>query len=215
MDLEVKDCGKEAYEMQLYGFSSRTVCECVSSIALDRIIEVTELLQKSLLQKFPQLEMVIQSTTQQFLAESINAAIQQLKKHVSLAVDEFLAIPSCVLLPEDVPQSTQYNKEDEQLLDREIEQLEMRAKRACFVEACLRKEIEGQENVKTVESELKDLEQLYNEDEITKLSLHNLYSKIIKVVEDVKAMKRYEKTCFELPQQMFDEDDMAYIFQKL
>jgi hypothetical protein len=86
---------------------------------------------------------------------------------------------------------------------------------ACFVEACLRKEIEGQENVKTVESELKDLEQLYNEDEITKLSLHNLYSKIIKVVEDVKAMKRYEKTCFELPQQMFDEDDMAYIFQKL
>jgi hypothetical protein len=35
------------------------------------------------------------------------------------------------LLPEDVPQSTQYNKEDEQLLDREVEQLEKRAKRVC------------------------------------------------------------------------------------
>lgn len=52
---------------------------------------------------------------------------------LQLAVDEFLAIPSCVLLPEDVPQSTQYNKEDEQLLDKEIEQLEMRAKRVCSI----------------------------------------------------------------------------------
>jgi len=56
----------------------------VYSIALDRIEEVTELLQKSLLQKFPQSEMVIHSTTQQFLTESLNAAIQQLKKHVSV-----------------------------------------------------------------------------------------------------------------------------------
>ena len=30
-----------------------------------------------------------------------------------------------------MPQSTQYNKEDEQLLDKEIQQLEMRAKRVC------------------------------------------------------------------------------------
>jgi hypothetical protein len=54
----------------------------VHSIALDRIEEVTELLQKSLLQKFPQSERVIHSTTQQFLTESLSAAIQQLKKHV-------------------------------------------------------------------------------------------------------------------------------------
>jgi hypothetical protein len=51
---------------------------------LERIEEVTELLQKSLVQKFPQSEMVIHSATQQFLTESINAAIQQLKKHVSV-----------------------------------------------------------------------------------------------------------------------------------
>jgi hypothetical protein len=54
----------------------------VYSIALDRIEEITELLQKTLLQKFPQSEMVICSTTQQFLTESLNAAIQLLKKHV-------------------------------------------------------------------------------------------------------------------------------------
>jgi len=54
----------------------------VYGIALDRIEEVTELLQKSLLQTFPQSQMVIHSTTQQFLTESRNAAIQQLKKHV-------------------------------------------------------------------------------------------------------------------------------------
>ena len=30
-----------------------------------------------------------------------------------------------------MPQSTQYNKEDEQLLDLEIQQLELRAKRVC------------------------------------------------------------------------------------
>jgi hypothetical protein len=56
----------------------------VYSIALDRIKEVTELLQKFLVQKFPQSESVIQSTTQQFLTESLNAAIQQLEKHVSV-----------------------------------------------------------------------------------------------------------------------------------
>jgi hypothetical protein len=56
----------------------------VYSIALDRFEEVTELLQKSLLQKFPQSEMVIPSTTQQILTESLNAAVQQLKKHVSV-----------------------------------------------------------------------------------------------------------------------------------
>lgn len=52
---------------------------------------------------------------------------------LQLAVDELLAIPSGVLLPEDVPQSTQYNKEDEQILDKEIQQLEMRAKRVCSI----------------------------------------------------------------------------------
>jgi len=56
----------------------------VYSIALDRIEEVTELLQKSLIQKFPQSERVIHSTKQQFLTESLNAAIQRLKKHVSV-----------------------------------------------------------------------------------------------------------------------------------
>lgn len=83
------------------------------------------------------------------------------------------------------------------------------------MEACLKKEIEVQEKVKTMESELKDLEQLYNEDEINKLSSHNLHSKIIKIVEDIKVMKSYEKTCFEFPHKMCDEDDIAYIFQKL
>jgi hypothetical protein len=56
----------------------------VYSVALDRIKEVTELLQKSLVQKFPQSESVIQPTTRQFLTESLNAATQQLKKHVSV-----------------------------------------------------------------------------------------------------------------------------------
>jgi len=83
------------------------------------------------------------------------------------------------------------------------------------MEACLKKEIEVQEKLKTMESELKDLEQLYNEDEINKLSSYNLHSKIIKIVEDIKVMKSYEKTCFEFPQKMCDEDEIAYIFQKL
>jgi hypothetical protein len=83
------------------------------------------------------------------------------------------------------------------------------------MEACLRKEIEVQEKVKTVESELKDLEQLYNEDEINKLSSHNLQSTIIKIVEEIKTMKSYEKVCFEFPQQMCYDDDIAHIFQKL
>ncbi|PNF25992.1 hypothetical protein B7P43_G06384 [Cryptotermes secundus] len=177
--------------------------------------EATELMHQCLLQKLPQSETAIQSATEQFLKESTNAAVQQLK-HVSLAVDEFLSIPSYVLLPEDVPQSTQYTKEDEQLLDEEMEQLIARAKRACFMEACLRKEIEVQQKVKTVESEFKELEQLYLEDEIRKLSAHSLHSKISKTVEVTKTMKSYEKTCFEFPQQISDEDnDIADIFKKL
>jgi hypothetical protein len=48
-----------------------------------------------------------------------------------LAVDEFLSVPSHVLLPEDVSQSTQYTRADEQRLDEEMEQLEARAKRVC------------------------------------------------------------------------------------
>ena len=82
------------------------------------------------------------------------------------------------------------------------------------MEACLKKEIEVQEKVKTLESELKDLEQLYNEDEINKLSSHNLHSKITKIVEEIKVMKSYEKTCFEFPQKVCD-DEIAYIFRKL
>jgi hypothetical protein len=87
---------------------------------------------------------------------------------------------------------------------------------ACFMEACLRKEIEVQQKVKTMESELKELEQLYFEDEIRNLSAHDLHSKINKIVEVTKAMKSYEKTCFEFPQEISDEDyDIADIFQKL
>jgi hypothetical protein len=84
------------------------------------------------------------------------------------------------------------------------------------MEACLRKEIEVQQKVKTVESELKELEQLYHENEVNKLSAHDLYSKISKIVEITKAMKSYERTCLELPQQTSDEDnDIANKFQKL
>lgn len=50
---------------------------------------------------------------------------------LQLAVDEFFAIPSFVLLPEDLPQITQYTKEDEQQIDKEIKQLDTRAKRVC------------------------------------------------------------------------------------
>jgi hypothetical protein len=84
------------------------------------------------------------------------------------------------------------------------------------MEACLRKEIEVQKKVKTVESELKELEQLYLEDEIRKLSAHDLHSNISKIAEATKVLKSYEKTCFEFPQQISDEDnDIADIFQKL
>jgi exonuclease I len=67
-----------------------------------------------------------------------------------------------------------------------------------------------------VESEFKDLEQLYLEDEIRKLSAHDLHSNISKTVEVTRAIKIYEKTCFEFPEQISDEDnDIADIFQKL
>lgn len=82
------------------------------------------------------------------------------------------------------------------------------------MEACLKKEIEVQKKVKTLESELRDLEQLYNEDEINKLSSHNLHSKITKIVEDIKVMKNYEKTCVKFPQKVCD-GEIAYIFRKL
>jgi hypothetical protein len=60
---------------------------------------------------------------------------------LQLAVDEFFAIPSCVLLPEDLPQIAQYTKEDEQQLDKEIKQLEVRAKRVCSNTVMLRTNI--------------------------------------------------------------------------
>lgn len=50
---------------------------------------------------------------------------------LQLAVDEFFAIPSYLLLQEDSQQITQYTKEDEEQLDKEIKQLEARAKRVC------------------------------------------------------------------------------------
>lgn len=80
------------------------------------------------------------------------------------------------------------------------------------MEACLKKETEVQQQVKTMESELKELEQLYHD----KLSAHDLHSKISKIVEDTKAMKSYEKACFEFPQQTYDEkSNIAERFQKL
>jgi hypothetical protein len=84
---------------------------------------------------------------------------------------------------------------------------------ACYMKACLKKELEVQEKVKTMESQLKDLEQLYNEDKINELSSHNLLSKIRKIVEDIKVMKSYEKTCFESSQKICDGDKIARIFQ--
>jgi hypothetical protein len=84
------------------------------------------------------------------------------------------------------------------------------------MEAYLKKELEVQQKVKAMASELKELEQLYHEDKIRELSAHDLHSKINKIVEVTIAMKSYEKTCFEFPQQISDEDsDIADIFQRL
>lgn len=82
--------------------------------------------------------------------------------------------------------------------------------------ACLKKEIEVQQQVNRMESELKELEELYREDEKDELLSHDLHSKISKIVEFTKTIKSYEKTCFEFPQQTHDEEsDIADRFQKL
>lgn len=87
---------------------------------------------------------------------------------------------------------------------------------ACFMVACLKKEIEVQQQVNRIESELKELEELYREDEKDELLSHDLHSKISKIVEFTKTIKSYEKTCFEFPQQTHDEEsDIADRFQKL
>jgi hypothetical protein len=84
------------------------------------------------------------------------------------------------------------------------------------MEACLKKEIEVQQQVKTKESELKELEQLFLEDEIDELLANDLHSKISKIVEDTKTMKSFKKACIEFPQQTYDEEsDIADRFQKL
>jgi hypothetical protein len=86
---------------------------------------------------------------------------------------------------------------------------------ACVMEACLKKEIEAQQQVKTMELGLKELEPLYH-DEINELSTRDLHYKISKIVEDTNAIKSCEKACFEFPQWQYDEeDDIANRFQKL
>ncbi|XP_069684275.1 protein MIS12 homolog isoform X2 [Periplaneta americana] len=186
MDRNHDNCLKEAYELQLYNFSTQTVLD-LQSIVIDNIQCKTKELEDKLIQNLQTQHSAIKSAISALETESITCAEERLKQLPSV-IDEYFAIPCNVLLPEDAPQRKQYSEQDEWLLDCEINNLETRAKRAYLMEAYLRKEIEVQEKLKTLKSEHEEFEQLYLENEIDQVS-HKLQCETEEIVKTVKATK--------------------------
>ncbi|KAJ9578562.1 hypothetical protein L9F63_005212 [Diploptera punctata] len=150
------DFVKDMYELQLLGFTTRNINEYVDDSLRENIRVNTVSLKKTLLNTFSNSAQVIEIATQKFLDEALDVLNKQ-SDQLKSVVDDFFGIPSNMLLPEDEGQSRQFTLQEEQDIDREIQHLQDRYKRACFMEDYIKKEITIIEKVKKLQLELEEI----------------------------------------------------------
>ncbi|KAL7300588.1 protein MIS12 homolog [Trichogramma pretiosum] len=146
---ELEQRRAEEYQMQLFGLHSRTAVAAINQKIKDALDTRCRNLCKSISKKYS-----LDDVGQEKLQKSINDLrktysrnMQPNLKYMEKLIHQFLSIPDNVLLDEDKCQEVQYTDEQYRNLEKELEELQEKAKRVTIFNAALKEESEIAENL--------------------------------------------------------------------
>ncbi|XP_033222445.1 protein MIS12 homolog [Belonocnema kinseyi] len=147
---------REEYEMQLFGFHSRTVYATLKDVVESKIKSRCRNLYEALEKKY-QPDEEGKATLKANIKELRKAYIQGAQpylKNIEKIVEKYIAVPDNVLLEEDKCQAVQYTDEEFKELNDKLESLQNRMKRAQMLNAVLNQELEATKEIDEFEESL-------------------------------------------------------------
>ncbi|XP_014471388.1 PREDICTED: uncharacterized protein LOC106742706 [Dinoponera quadriceps] len=135
---------REEYEMQLFGFHSRTVYATLKSIIMEKIESRSKKLCATLEKKY-KLEsekLAVLRMNEEQLIKVYQAASLPHLKNIENNIDRFIAVSPNVLSDEDKLQATQYTESEFEGIKKKLADLQQRAKRATILNAALKEELQ-------------------------------------------------------------------------
>ncbi|XP_012220073.1 protein MIS12 homolog [Linepithema humile] len=136
---------REEYEMQLLGFHSTTLYAAFKNTVMERIQSTSRKLREALEKSYKisdseKLE-TLKMNEKNLIKAYYTASLPYLK-NIKRNVNKTIAIPSNVLLSTDKPQATQYTEEELEIIRKELNELQQKAKQATILDAALKEELQ-------------------------------------------------------------------------
>ena len=174
----------EEYEMQLFNFHSRAVYATIKNIISESIHCTIQKLCDTIGKTYK-----VNSENAEVLKENRNMlekafykeAVPHLKT-IENIVNNYIAVPSNVLLEEDRCQRTQYSDVEFENLKRRLEDLQQRAKRATILNAALKEELQILDKLPVSEESVNEMYNIVEKG----LKCPDINDKMCRLVEDYK-----------------------------
>ena len=174
----------EEYEMQLFNFHSRAVYATIKNIISESIHCTIQKLCDTIGKTYK-----LNSENAEVLKENRNMlekayykeAVPHLKT-IENIVNNYIAVPSNVLLEEDRCQRTQYSEVEFENLKRRLEDLQQRAKRATILNAALKEELQILDELPVSEESVNEMYNIIEKG----LKCPDINDKMCRLVEDYK-----------------------------
>ncbi|XP_017758675.1 PREDICTED: protein MIS12 homolog [Eufriesea mexicana] len=181
---ELQKRKQEEYEMQLFNFHSRAVYATLKNIVSERIHytiqKMCETIEKTY--KLNSENVAILETNQKNLERAYYKGTMPHLENIKNIVNKYIAIPSNVLLEEDKYQRTQYSDTEFENINRTLEVLQQRAKRATVLNTVLKEELRVLEEFPITEENVNKMCNIIENN----VKCPNVNEKMYHLVEDYK-----------------------------
>ncbi|OAD56147.1 hypothetical protein WN48_03909 [Eufriesea mexicana] len=170
--------------MQLFNFHSRAVYATLKNIVSERIHytiqKMCETIEKTY--KLNSENVAILETNQKNLERAYYKGTMPHLENIKNIVNKYIAIPSNVLLEEDKYQRTQYSDTEFENINRTLEVLQQRAKRATVLNTVLKEELRVLEEFPITEENVNKMCNIIENN----VKCPNVNEKMYHLVEDYK-----------------------------
>ncbi|XP_057323336.1 protein MIS12 homolog [Microplitis mediator] len=144
MDLKLKKRKREEYEMQLFGFHSRRVYKTLTSLIGEKIETRCQKIHDALVKKYELVgeDAELLEKNRKKLTTAYYRKCRSYLPRIKNCVDKLVSIPQHILLEEDKIQATQFTAEEFEQMNKNLQDLQQRIKRATMLNGVLKQELD-------------------------------------------------------------------------
>ncbi|XP_076375761.1 uncharacterized protein LOC143258970 [Megalopta genalis] len=175
---------REEYEMQLFGFHSRSVYATIQDLIVKRICDTAEKLCVTIEKKYKldsENVELLKKIQKKLKRACCKGALLHLKT-VENIINKSVAVPSNILLDEDKCQRRQYTDAEFNSIKDKLEDLQRKAKRASVLNATLKEELQISEKYQISEDSVNEMFKIVE----TGLTCSDISNEAYQLVDDYK-----------------------------